>query len=235
VLLHTSQDRIDRLARRLVDAGWISTLQLPSVPADDVSTPVHRSRSSSVVDLTPAGRREAARRLLLPTGIALRHQGLQGHAPSTRRFFRHLAHTVGANAVFVAFVLAARRMSQRGFDEALEEWRCAPACARGRFRPDGHGCYRRGPWRFGFFLEYDRGTEKAREYAAKLDTYYRYSDSGLAARDFNSFPTLLVVSTSELAEARFAHQIYLAEQRHGGMPLAVFLTTTGRIRSTPMV
>jgi hypothetical protein len=29
---------------------------------------------------------------------------------------------------------------------------------RGRFRPDGYGC--RGPSRFGFFLEYDRGTER---------------------------------------------------------------------------
>jgi hypothetical protein len=135
--------------------------------------------------------------------------------------------------VFVAFVLAARHMSARGGDEALEEWRSAAACARGRFRPDGYGCYRRGGSRFGFFLEFDRGTEKPREYAAKLATYYRYRDSGTAARDFKGFPTLLVVTTSAAAEARFANQAYLAQQRHGGAPLLIFLTTTTHIEACP--
>jgi hypothetical protein len=60
---------------------------------------------------------------------------------------------------------------RRGLDDALEEWRSAAACARGRFRPDGYGCYRRGGSRFGFFLEYDRGTERPGDYAAKLAAY----------------------------------------------------------------
>jgi len=41
-----------------------------------------------------AGRREAARRLLLPATAATRHHGLLGNEASTRRFWRHLAHTV---------------------------------------------------------------------------------------------------------------------------------------------
>ena len=49
--------------------------------------------------------------------------------------------------------------------------------ARGWFRPDGYGCYRRSESRFGFFLEYDRGTERPNHYAAKIATYYRYRDS----------------------------------------------------------
>jgi hypothetical protein len=141
--------------------------------------------------------------------------------------------TLGANAVFVAFVLAARRISQRGRHDALEEWRSAAACARGRFRPDAYGCYRREESRFGFFLEFDRGTEKPREYAAKLAAYYRYRDSRLAGHEFKSFPTLLVVTTSELAEARFAHQAQLAAQRRGGGRILTYFSTTRLIKSHP--
>ena len=86
---------------------------------------------------------------------------------------------------------------------------------------------------FGFFLEYDRGTEKPGQYAAKLATYYRYRNSGAYRRDYESFPTLLVVTTSDAAEARFTHQAYLAQQRYGGMPLVMFLTTEGRMQVHP--
>lgn len=99
------------------------------------------------------------------------------------------------------------------------------------FRPDGYGCYRRHVSRFGFFLEFDRGTEKSREYAAKLETYYRYRDTGTARRDYIGFPVVLVVTTSELAEDRLANQAYLAEQRHSGTPISLFLTTTSRIQA----
>jgi hypothetical protein len=197
---------------------------------DSVQPLSSRSRRLLLVELTAAGRREAARRLLLPSNVAGRHHGVLGRI-SDKRYTRHLAHTLGTNAVFVSLVVAARRRRELGFDDSLEEWRGAAACARGRFRPDGYGCYRRGGSRFGFFLEFDRGTEKSREYAAKLETYYRYRDTGTARRDYIGFPVVLVVTTSELAEDRFAHQAYLAEQRHGGAPILVFLTTTGLIRA----
>lgn len=113
------------------------------------------------------------------------------------------------------------------------EWRSAAACARGRFRPDGYGRYRRGSWRFGFFLEYDRGTERSSHYAAKLDSYYRYRTSGAYKRDYQDFPSLLIVTTSERAEARLSYQAYLAHQRHGGTPLSVYLTTTRCIEACP--
>src|SRR6266536_620433 len=232
-LLGVSEARAGQLVRGLAAAGWIRTLQSAAVPPDARWLRPGRPRQLSLLELTPAGRREAARRLLLPATVATRHHGLLGSVASTRRFARHLAHTLGANAVFVAFVLAARRMTARDGDEALEEWRSAAACARGRFRPDGYGCYRRGTSRFGFFLEFDRGTERPREYGAKLAAYYRYRDAGMAARDFNGFPTLLVVTTSAAAEARFAHQAYLAQQRRGGTPLLIFLTTTSRIEGCP--
>ena len=85
-----------------------------------------------------------------------------------RHMLRHPAHTIGANAVFVALVRTSRLVRLRGGRDALEEWRSAAACARMHCRPDGYGCYRRGESRFGFFVEYDRGTERGREYAAKL-------------------------------------------------------------------
>jgi Replication-relaxation len=122
-------------------------------------------------------------------------------------------------------------MTNRGGDEALIEWRSATACAYGRFRPDGYGCYRRGARLFGFFLEYDRGTERLSQYVAKLASYYRYRDTGAFKHDYQSFPTVLVVTTSADAEARLAYQVYLAQLRHAGAPLLVFLTTTCLIRA----
>ena len=232
-VLDISRARAGQLIRRLEAAGWVRSIAPARARPEVLGGGQVRQGCLALVELTPAGRREAARRLLLPAGVAARHHGLLGTAASLRQFVRHLDHTRGANAVFVALVSTARRLTECGGDDALVEWRCAAACARGRFRPDGYGCYRRGPWRFGFFLEYDRGTERAGQYAAKLATYYRYRDSGASRRDYQSFPALLVVTTCEAAEARFAHQAYLAQQRSGGVPLRVFLTTTARLQAHP--
>jgi len=233
VLLDVSEARAGQLVRRLTAVGWIRSFKAADVPPEALGPRPGRPRRLSLVELTPTGRREVARRLLLPASVAARHHGLLGNDASTRQFSRHFAHTLGANAVVVAFILTARRIAQRSGDEALEEWRSAAACAHGRFRPDGYGCYRREGARFGFFLEFDRGTEKAREYAAKLDAYCRYRESPAAKRAYAGFPTLLVVTTSGAAEARFASQAHLVQQRHGGSPLSIFLTTTSHIDACP--
>ena len=231
-LLGTSSGRIGQLVAQLTSRDWLRAIAPGDLPHDALAFSSHQRRHT-LVELSPAGRREAARRLLLPTTVATKHHGLLGKATTSRRFLRQFAHTLGANAIFVAFVLAARQVTQRGGDEALEEWRSAAACTRGRFRPDGYGCYRRAAARFGFFLEFDRGTERPAEHAAKLASYYRYRDSGAYTRDYASFPTLLVVTTTEVAEARFALQLHLAQQRYGGAPLPAFLTTTDRIQDHP--
>jgi hypothetical protein len=70
-----------------------------------------------------------------------------------------LAHTVGANDVFVAFVLAATGARRLGLTDELSEWRSAAACERRRCEPDGYGVYRREGVSYGFLLEYHRGTE----------------------------------------------------------------------------
>jgi hypothetical protein len=235
-LLRTSTRRIARLESDLIERGW-----LRPVPTNehllDISGPTRELRDRlqrlGLVELTNAGRREAARRLLVPSVLARRRHGLIHTPTARRRLLRHFQHTLGANTFFVDLAATAMRASSRGRDEALVEWRSAAACARGRFRPDGYGSYRRGPWLFGFFVEFDRGTERSSQYAAKLATYYRYRDSSAFKRDYASFPTVLVVTTSELAEMRFAYEAYLAQQRHGGTPLSVFLTTSARTRANP--
>jgi hypothetical protein len=183
-----------------------------------------------LVELTRAGRREAAKRLLLSTISATRHHGLQPAARHGRSLL-HLQHTMGANSIFVELAHCAGRVTRAGGDDAMQSWRSAAACARGRCRPDGYGVYRRDGTLHGFFLEYDRGTERSRQYAAKIATYYRFRDSGAAAREFSSFPTILVVTTSVTAEERFAWQATLAARQKGSTPLPILVTTTRHIAS----
>jgi hypothetical protein len=230
-LLHTSILRISRLAAGLIERGWLRPVTSDNLPQGIGAYTRAQVPRLGLVELTAAGRQEAARRLLVPAGLARRRHGVIVSDASRRRVLRHLQHTLGANAFFVHLAAAATQVTSLGGDEALVEWRSAAACACGRFRPDGYGCYRRGGWRFGFFLEYDRGTERSSHYAAKLATYYRYRDSGAYRRDYEGFPTLLVVTTSDAAESRFTHQAYLAQQHYGGMPLVIFLTTISRIEA----
>lgn len=86
-----------------------------------------------------------------------------------------------------------------------------------------------GPGRFGFFLEYDRGTERAHEYAAKIAAYYRYRDRGFAAVEYARSPSVLVVTTSEAAELRFAHEAHVASEKYAGNPIPILLTRTDLI------
>jgi hypothetical protein len=82
-----------------------------------------------------------------------------------------------------------------------------------------------------FFLEFDRGTEGNRQYATKLSAYYRYRDSGLAARDYNGLPTVLFVTTDPRAEHRIAEAARRVAFIRGGSPLHVLTTSTARIQS----
>lgn len=224
VLLGTSTSRIASLEHQVVDRAWLRPVAKQNLPAGE-------GKRVGLLELTPAGRSEAARRLLLPAGLAARTHGLLGGRGKIRAYLHHLAHTVGTNETFVAFAVAARSAADRGNDVALEEWRSATACARGRFRPDGYGRFRYHGARFGFFVEFDRATETVRHYDSKIAAYYRYRDSGLAARDFSAFPTLLVVTISERAEARFADRAFIAQQLRWANSLSVYLTTTDRVRS----
>jgi hypothetical protein len=221
ILLSTTVRRLADLLHLLVDRGLIEPLEVrPSVG----------DHAALVYQLTRRGHLEAAAGLLLSSPAARRYHGiLSGGELRRRRLLRNLLHTIGSNAFFVDLVRAARNISCTGGDDQLEEWRSAEASTRGRFRPDGYGCYRRSGNRFGFFLEFDRGTERRSEYAAKLATYYRYRHTA-ATRDYRGFPTLLVVTTSQRAEDVIAEQARIGADLHGGKPLRLLLTTTDRIR-----
>ena len=220
-LVGTTAPRVAALENRLVERGWLRPIDPKAA-----STVQMTARPTEFVELTAAGTREALRRLRLTNSDAEHQLGFVGsRSRARRRMLRQVDHTIGANAFFVGLARAARTSAPRYVCQALVEWRSAAACARGRCRPDGYGCYRRGEDRFGFFLEYDRGTERAREYAAKLDAYYRYRDTGRADREYTGFPTVLFVTTAAPAETLFAHQAYLAAERHG-RDLPLLLTTS---------
>jgi hypothetical protein len=188
-----------------------------------------------LVEITLAGQRRIAAALGLDPKTATRYHGLIGagrpQAGKRRRLLLALAHTLGANAVFVAFATAACAVRRAGGSDDLVEWRGAAACERKYCKPDGYGCYVRNGVAHGFFLEYDRGTESNRTYAAKFRAYYRYRDSRQADRDYKGFPTVLFVTTQPHAEERIADAANRAWFLRGTEPLAVLITTTSLITS----
>ena len=213
--------------------------------------------SQEPLELTAAGVLVAAAQLGLTVGQAVRHVGLAGGGPAEpppeaapctaaarlgqpprwlaparrarRRLLRHAAHTLGADAVFVELAAAARALAAAGGDAGLEEWRGPAACARGAVRPDGYAILRLRGRRFGFFLEYDRGTERPAQHLAKLDAYYGYRDTGRYARDYDGLPTILVVAHDTDAEQRLA-AVGAAAAVGRPAPLPLLLTCEWRFR-----
>ena len=222
-LLYATTARVRRLVQAGISQGLIAELPVEATQRAGIA------RDVRLVHGTGSGRRLAVQHLLLRSAMAARYQGIatDRHRAS---LLRTLAHTVGVNAVFVAF---ARGALASGGHNALVDWRSAAACARGRCRPDGYGVYRHRGRLHGFFLEFDRGTERAREYASKLRSYYYYRDSGAAGRDFDSFPAILVVTTSPAAEERMACQAVVVARQRNTSPLPLMLTTTARINANP--
>jgi hypothetical protein len=234
-LLGTSVPRIRRLESDLVRSGWLKPVEMEELPP--VAGWSHSVFSDLVlVEITLAGQRRIAATLGLDPRTATRYHGLiagRSQAGKRRRLLLALAHTLGVNAVFVAFATAACAVRRAGGSDDLVEWRGAAACERNYCKPDGYGCYVRNGVEHGFFLEYDRGTESTRTYLAKFRAYYRYRDSRQADRDYNGFPPVLFVTTQLHAEERIADAANRAWFLRGTEPLAVLITTTSRITSDP--
>lgn len=187
-----------------------------------------------LVELTVAGLVRLAARQGMTLAAAVRHNGLAGGGPASpignrRQLLATPAHTLGTDEVFLTLIRSCRRA---GAGVALVEWRNAAACARGRVRPDGYGLLRRGGRLFGFFLEYDRGTMRSRDYGRKFGAYYHYRERGLYARDYEGFPTILVV-TIPAAEARIAKAARKAEIGRVP-PLPILLTTRDLLDRDPL-
>lgn len=236
-LLGTRAARIRLLEQDMVARGWLRPIQQEEIPRGSGVVDSGDWESLGLVEITQAGRLRLAAALGLDATTATRYHGFIGYGRGQSgrrvRLLRTLAHTLGANAVFVAFAVAADAARQVGSSDYLAQWRSAATCERRHCKPDGYGCYLRDGVAFGFFLEFDRGTESGRQYAAKFHAYYRYRDSGQAARDYDGFPTLLFVTTDPLAEHRIADQAHRVWFIRGTEPLPILITTTHRITNDP--
>ncbi len=189
--------------------------------------------SQEFLELTMRGLTLVATHLGLALAVAVRDLGLVGGGPdkpvgSRRKLVRTLAHTRGADDIFVRLYRQARKHTTAGCDEAMVEWRNAAACSRRHLRPDGYGVYRRGTRYDGFFVEYDRGTMNARDYFKKFGAYYQYGMTGRFQRDYNSYPIVLVVTSDNAAEERIARVARAAAVGQPGK-LPLLLTCQWRI------
>jgi len=192
--------------------------------------------SQEFSELTTRGLKLVAAHLGLSLAVAVRELGLVGGGPnesfgSRRKLLRTLAHTRGADDIFVRLYRQARARAAAGWDEAMVEWQNAAACSRRHLRPDGYGVYRRGTRYDGFFVEYDRGTMNARDYFKKFGAYYRYGVTGRFEKDYNTYPTILVVTSDTASEERIARVAGAAAVGHSGK-LPVLLTCQWRIDDT---
>lgn len=228
--LHTALDasvaETRRRRNRLLDLGLARL-----VGQEEVGEEYARRE---LVELSAAGLVRLAARQDLTLAEAVRHNGLTGGGPASpignrRQLLATPAHTLGTDEVFLTLIRSCRRA---GAGVALVEWRNAAACARGRVRPDGYGLLQRGGRLFGFFLEYDRGTMRRRDYGRKFGAYYHYRERGLYARDYEGFPTILVV-TILAAEARIARAAREAAIGRAP-PLPILLTTRERLDREPL-
>jgi Replication-relaxation len=222
--IREARARLDRLAKaglvRWVDELEAGDLRLGLAPGELAAL--------ELSELTREGLRELAASFGLSLASAERLHGLAGGGPErpTRTrlpLVRTMAHTLGADAVFVALHVALSKTA----GNALVRWDNAAAAMRGRCRPDGYGVCRVGGRHIGFFLEYDRGTESARDYAAKWAAYYAYRDSGRAAADYASFPTILVVTGG--SEERVLRSAGAGLVVRPASALPILATTTGWI------
>jgi len=182
-------------------------------------------------ELTRAGLRELSAVLGLSMARAERLHGLVGGGPeqatrARRPLVRALAHTIGTDTVFVALHLAATETHG-----GLVRWDNAAAALRGRCRPDGYAVWRLAARDVGVFVEYDRGTERASEYAGKWAAYYEFRDDRRASQDYTSFPTILVVTTA--SEEPILRSARAAAMGRPSAPLPILVTTTSRISSHP--
>jgi hypothetical protein len=190
-----------------------------------------------LTELTRAGIKLVAAQQGLSLPRAVRFNGLAGGGPehptgSRQLLLRDLEHTRGTDAVFVGLYRQFAETAERKGGDALLEWRNAASCSRRRVRPDGYGMIGYRGELYGFFLEYDRGTMSARDYSAKWSGYYDYRDSRAYERDYDGFPTILVVTTDKTAEERIARSARAASVGRWP-PLSILLTCEWRISRDP--
>jgi hypothetical protein len=200
VVLAWPLDTVRRRRNRLVDHDLIRIVE-PNEIGEDANL--------QLIELTRAGLELVAAYRGLSLSVAVRDIGFAGGSPNDpigarTKLLRNLAHTLGVDELFVSLYGTAQRVTAAGGDDAMLEWQNAAACTRRYLRPDGYGVYHRSGRRFGFFLEFDRGTMNRRDYFKKLSAYYDYATSRRFERDYHGYPTILIVTTTNGAEERIA-------------------------------
>lgn len=173
----------------------------------------------------------AHRGLSLP--VAARALGLIGGGPDQpygprRRLLLHLAHTRGADDIFIGLYRTAAHRRDTGHDDVMVQWDNGTMCSRRHLRPDGYGIYQHDGQFDGFFLEFDRGTMRRHGYLDKFDEYYDYASSRRFERDYHGYPTILFVTVNNRTEGKIAEMAQVAARRYG-FPLAILLTCLWRI------
>ncbi|MBI4496694.1 MAG: replication-relaxation family protein [Chloroflexi bacterium] len=215
---------------RLVHWGLLRTVEAHEKESTRLSDD---NSAHDLVELTAAGLTVAAGQLGLSVAVAVRWIGLVGGGPQApvgarRKLLKNLAHTLGADAMFVRLSATAQRLAKAGGDDLLVEWQSERMCTRRHVRPDGYGVYRHASQLYGFFLEYDRGTMGVIDYLEKFAAYHKYLVSGRYQEDYEGFPTILIVTRDHAAEERIARAALMAATGRGG-PLPLLLTCEWRI------
>ena len=229
VLFGWTAKRTHDRCRHLIGQGLLRTL-------DEQETRGHPDAAGRL-ELTKEGLRLVAAQRRSGVSAATNQSTIIGGGPASPSLWRtdlvdHLDHTIGANRVFVGLCLAAGRQSANGSADALEEWQSPAEACRSGFYPDGYGMYRRNGKLHGFFLEYDRGYEKARQYLRKFGAHYDIRDTGRLELDYAGVPTILVVTTGNAAENRIARAAQAASVGRT-CQLRILLTTEWRVKRDP--
>ena len=222
---------VRRLRERLTRMIGLGFVRL--VESGEIRAPAR----TELIELTIDGVDLVAAQQGLSVAEAIRYNGLAGGGPEQEIGDRHLVlrnlqHTLGADAIFVELYRRLGVATATAGGDAVLEWRNAATCSRKRARPDGYGMIRRHGATFGFFLEFDRGTMSVRGYGAKWSGYYHYQESRAFERDYDGFPTILVVTTDNAAEERIARSARAASVGRW-VQLPVLLTCEWRITSDP--
>ena len=151
---------------------------------------------------------------------------------SRAELIRRFTHTQGVNRFFVELGRLAMVSRRAGWNDGIIDWQGLPISQQNRPRPDAYGIYRHRGLDYGFFLEYDRGTERAKQYERKLRGYYDFRDSGRFQRQFEGMPTILFVTTSSAAEKRIERAACITETRRGSS-LPILLTHEPFVETQP--
>jgi uncharacterized coiled-coil protein SlyX len=128
-----------------------------------------------------------------------------------------LAHQVGVNDLYCALIARAARLGQGAW---LVQWRGERRLREetdNDLRADGFGWWREDGWEVAFLLEYDRGTERLRRLAEKLEHYqWALADSRSAWWFRNRPESWVLFAFQSIARERNARaELRLSGHAHG--------------------